>query len=227
MLSTQAKQQQNDQRVERWHSDVTSRPTRSRRSARLSVARLQSAGAGLSLKSTRSALGAHLSVWIRTRRLQQQQRLVSLLGSDALLCQHTKYHDRITRGHAARLFAAIPGAASGARGSDAWVLRAVRRTRPDLNNSWPPRLHENLCTHNESHFFSRIYTVGRLFRFANSTAENAIRSRSEELEIWTGRKREKEKKEPQRPLSPGATSRFMTYSFNITGTIVNRAKCYL
>ena len=43
-------------------SDVASRPTRSRRAARLCVARLQSAGAGSGLDTKRSALVAHLSV---------------------------------------------------------------------------------------------------------------------------------------------------------------------
>ena len=43
-------------------SDVASRPTRSRRATRLSVARLQSTGAGSGLETKRPALGAHLSV---------------------------------------------------------------------------------------------------------------------------------------------------------------------
>ena len=47
--------------VTKLHDDVASRPTRSRRAARLSVARRHSAGAG-SIKTKRSALGAHLSV---------------------------------------------------------------------------------------------------------------------------------------------------------------------
>ena len=44
------------------YSGVASRPTRGRRATRLSVARLQSAGAGSGLGTKRSALGAHLSV---------------------------------------------------------------------------------------------------------------------------------------------------------------------
>ena len=44
------------------YSGVASRPTRSRRVASLSVARLQSAGAGSDLETKRSALGAHPSV---------------------------------------------------------------------------------------------------------------------------------------------------------------------
>ena len=43
-------------------SDVASHPPRSRQAARLSVAKLQSAGAGSGLEAKRSALGAHLSV---------------------------------------------------------------------------------------------------------------------------------------------------------------------
>ena len=53
--------------VTQLYGDVASRPTRCRRTACLSVARLQSAGAGSSLDTKRSALGAHLSVDTWTR----------------------------------------------------------------------------------------------------------------------------------------------------------------
>ena len=43
-------------------SGVPSRPTRSRRAARLSVAKLRPASAGPSLETKRNTLGAHLSV---------------------------------------------------------------------------------------------------------------------------------------------------------------------
>ena len=49
-------------RVTQPYGDVAaSRPTCSRWVARLSLVRIQSAGAGTSLETTRSALGAHLS----------------------------------------------------------------------------------------------------------------------------------------------------------------------
>ena len=48
--------------VTQLYSDVASRPTCSRRTTPLSVARLQSAGAGSGLETKRSALGADLSV---------------------------------------------------------------------------------------------------------------------------------------------------------------------
>ena len=48
--------------VTQLYSDVASRPTRDRRAARVSVARLQSAGAGSSLETKRSALVEDLSV---------------------------------------------------------------------------------------------------------------------------------------------------------------------
>ena len=48
-------------------SDVASLPARSRRVARLSVARLQSAGAGSGLDTKRSAHLARTSPWVRTR----------------------------------------------------------------------------------------------------------------------------------------------------------------
>ena len=48
--------------VTQLYSDVASHPTRSRRAARLSVARLQPAGAGSGLETKGGALGAHLSV---------------------------------------------------------------------------------------------------------------------------------------------------------------------
>lgn len=79
----------------RWgHSGVASRPTRSGRSARLYVVRLQSAGAGLGLEIKRSALDARLSVHKYSKTEQQQS--VSVLGSDALLCQNTKHYDNLS-----------------------------------------------------------------------------------------------------------------------------------
>ena len=48
--------------VTQLDSDVTSRPMRSRRAARLSVVRLLSVGAGSGLDTKRSTLGAHVSV---------------------------------------------------------------------------------------------------------------------------------------------------------------------
>ena len=49
--------------VTQLYSDVASRPTRGRRAAHLSVARLQSAAAGSNLlEAKRSVLGAHFSV---------------------------------------------------------------------------------------------------------------------------------------------------------------------
>ena len=44
------------------YSDAASRPTRGRRAARLSVARLQSAAAASGLETKRSALGGYLSI---------------------------------------------------------------------------------------------------------------------------------------------------------------------
>ena len=48
--------------VTQRYIDVAARPTRGRRAARLSMARLQLAGAGSGVETKRSALGAHLSV---------------------------------------------------------------------------------------------------------------------------------------------------------------------
>ena len=48
--------------VTQLYSDVASRPTLGRRAARLSAARLQSAGAGSGEDTKRSALSAHLSM---------------------------------------------------------------------------------------------------------------------------------------------------------------------
>ena len=79
MLSTQASSSRTSEDLDgdtRLYSDVASRPTRSRRSTRLSVARLPSAGAGSSLKTKRSALGAHAP--LRGSRRLQQQRSVCL-----------------------------------------------------------------------------------------------------------------------------------------------------
>ena len=48
--------------VTQLYSDVSSRPMRGQRPVYLSVARLQSAGAGSGLETKRGAHGAHLSV---------------------------------------------------------------------------------------------------------------------------------------------------------------------
>ena len=48
--------------IDELYSDVAAPPRRDRRSARLSVTRLLSAGAGSGLETKSSALGAHLSV---------------------------------------------------------------------------------------------------------------------------------------------------------------------
>ena len=70
-------------------SDVASSPTRSWRSARLSVVRRQSAGAGPGLKTKRSLLGAHLSVPKVLVDYSSSSWSVSALGSDASLRQST------------------------------------------------------------------------------------------------------------------------------------------
>ena len=61
------RQQAAAERSTRWmvtqlYSEVASHPARNRRAARLSVARLQSVGAGSGLETKKSSLGAHLSV---------------------------------------------------------------------------------------------------------------------------------------------------------------------
>ena len=69
-------------------SDVPSRPTRSLRSARLPVARLQSAGVGprdQEIRTRRTPLQGNVHV-----DYSSNSQSVSGLGSDASLCQNTK-----------------------------------------------------------------------------------------------------------------------------------------
>ena len=132
-----------DWMVTQLYSDVDSHQTHSRRAARLSVARLQSAGADSGLETQKSAL-APLSV-IRTRRLQQQQS-VTLWNTLPTKCAHSTCccHSVVVQStktgwlndaQSARLFAARPEAVS--LGSDAAVqrgasLRGARSQRQQL-----------------------------------------------------------------------------------------------
>ena len=113
-------------------NSVASHPTRRRRSARLSVARLQSADPGSNPETRRSALGARLSVdtYSQTTTTAVSQSViqsVNVLGSDASLRQNAKCPNRLTLAYSALLFAARPKAVSV--GSDAWALRPLQRTR--------------------------------------------------------------------------------------------------
>ena len=129
------------------YSDVASRPPPGRPAARLSVARLQSAGADSGLETKSTALGARTSPWIRTRRLhcctaaaaaaavshKMEHKIPRQVGSSALatsLCRQTRgsqpWLGRLgptrSAAHPARLFAA-----------------------PDHNNSsWSRRLLESV-----------------------------------------------------------------------------------
>ena len=161
-------------------SDVAPGPPRSRRAARLSVAMLQqSTGAGSGRcqeKRTRHALlRGYVLVdysrgsWCSSSKQQQQQQSVAL-------CHNTKYQDRLTQAHSARLFAARPEAVSV--DSDAWILRAVQRLSASLCGARPQQtavglgVCSNLYTHNYYYFI--LFRVGKLFRIAKFTSENAI-----------------------------------------------------
>ena len=72
--------------VTQLYGDIAPRPTRSRQLTRLSVARLQSVGAGSGLETKRSAPGAHLSVdtYALVDYIQQHSsQSVKMLGSVA------------------------------------------------------------------------------------------------------------------------------------------------
>ena len=100
----------------------------------------------------REAHSARTSPWILTRRLQQQHQQ----RQSVTLCRNTKFQDRLTSAHSEYLFAARPEAVSA--GSDAWVQRAVQRTRRVSSQRQTIRIAvglgvcSNLCTHNEFYF---------------------------------------------------------------------------
>ena len=143
--------------VTQLDSDVASRPTRSRREARLSVARLQSAGAGSGLETKRSALGTHLFV-------DTYEYLYVHCCTAAAAVSHNmepKIPRQVALAHSPRLFAARPEMVS--LGSDAWILRAVQRTqrvssRRQTTTAGGLGVCSTLCPHNKS-VFSRRKTV--------------------------------------------------------------------
>ena len=147
MLSTKASSSRTLDELD-GDSDVGSRQTRSRRSARLCVTRLQLAGAG-GLETKRSALGARLSVDYSSSSSSSQS--VSVLGSDTSLCQNTKYQDRLTRVHSASLFAATPEAVSlGLDVQRTWRVCSRHQTTTTVGLG----VCSNPCTHNKFVFFA-------------------------------------------------------------------------
>ena len=80
--------------VTQLDSDIASYPTRSRRAARLSLARLQqSAGAGSGLESKRSTLGAYLSV---DSYSQTAAAAAAAAAAGHIVKYYCKYQDRLT-----------------------------------------------------------------------------------------------------------------------------------
>ena len=168
----------------RLYIDVAPRPTRSRRLAPLSIARLQSAGAGSGLETKRSALGAHLYVdtysYTTAPPAAAVSQSVSVLGSDASLCQNTKYEDVLTRVHSARLFAARPKAATGALGRLGPTPSALHSARLfALHQTTTKTLGLGVCSNLCHSEFVRTGTLS-VFIFSNFTQlKNAIGSESE------------------------------------------------
>ena len=143
--------------VTHLYSDVASRPTSSRRSARLSVAKTtvhwrRLGPRGQEKRTRRAPLRGYVLV-----DHSSSQSVSQRAGLGCFTVSNTIYNVRLTREPSARLFAARPEAVSV--GPDAWVLHAgQRRVSSRHQTTRTPAVDlgvcSNLCIHNKFCFFA-------------------------------------------------------------------------
>ena len=164
-------------------SEFALRPTRSRRSARLSVARLQSAATDSGLRAhemcTRQApLRGYVLVDLQQQQQSVRQSVSQRAGLGCFIVSKCKIPTQVGSSALARLFAARPEAISV--GSDAWVLlrrcsslgASLRGTRPQpkhLVSAFAP-ISSRTKKKSDPFAYKR-----KLFRFANFTSSKCDR----------------------------------------------------